>query len=819
MYNRKKRVDIIIPIYNAYEDLVKCVSSVWRHTDLHYDRLILVNDKSPDPRIEEYLGSIEGENILVHNSEENGGFSASVNIGMGYSDENDVLLLNSDTIVTANWMQKIQECAYSDDSIATVTPLSNAATLASFPIFGQDNQVPDNVTVDELAEIVERCSFKDYPQITVAVGFCMYIKREVLDEIGVFDAATFGRGYGEENDFCCRAELMGYKHVLCDNTFVYHKGTGSFLSEQKKALIAEHIGILEKRYPAGMLNNHMFCMSNPYQYIRDNIAMYLSLVNGKKNILYILHDDFEEDAANSVGGTQLHVKDLKVNLLHKYNIYVLAKENKKYRLTCYVDSQHMTFEFRDENVNIYPVFRDVKQKKMLENILSAFKIDFIHVHHISKMSLDIYYVAKDMNIPIVTSIHDFYTICPTYFLYNVAETVCTGCPSRLCDECLQKKSGIYNGLKYIEKWRHEMQEALKLNSVIIFPSHSAKNVFQGVYAMNVQLKVIGHGITEEKITEQFLTDYSCEEEVKCCVERVDLTKSNIIEGWAFWRNKDNRKISVVIQIVQQDKVVQEIKAHKSSRQDVDDVFDRTGNYVYSGFQARVFKEVIEGQTVTIRILMVDGNEKCLVQEMRDVPIAKEVVGEGLRVAFIGGLSAIKGSGVAYDMVTQASDIEWFVLGNIAPDEKLANYEAANLHKLGAYERKDIKNLLQKHKIDVVCILSRCSETFCYTLSEAMGAMIPIIAYNIGAVGERIRETGTGILISVDEKVEVIIEKIRKINLDKEWADVKVRLEKYQHKTSEEMAEEYSELYESLFTQKKEYIPVVDALLLKNAYVK
>lgn len=342
-------IDIIIPIYNAYEDLVKCVSSIWKNTDLQNNRLILVNDKSTDPRIKEYMDNIKTENIIVHHSENNGGFSASVNIGMGYSDENDVVLLNSDTIVTSNWIDKIRECAYSEETIATVTPLSNSATLASFPIFGQDNPIPENVTIDRLAEIVERCSFKKYPQITVAVGFCMFIKREVIKQIGKFDEKTFGKGYGEENDFCCRAELMGYKHVLCDNTFIYHKGTGSFMSEQKKKLIDEHIGILEERYPASMRNNHIFCMSNPYQYIRDNISMYLKMHNGKKNILYVLHADFKTGTSNSIGGTQLHVKDLTMNLQDKYNIFVVSKERERIRVSCYIDKKIMLFEFKDED--------------------------------------------------------------------------------------------------------------------------------------------------------------------------------------------------------------------------------------------------------------------------------------------------------------------------------------------------------------------------------------------------------------------------------------------------------------------------------------
>ena len=228
MKKRTEAVDIIIPVYNGYDDLQLCMPSVLKHTDLTKHRLILINDCSPDERIAPYLDSFAGEHILVLHNEKNMGFSANVNKGMAQSEDRDVLLLNSDTIVTAGWLDKIIACAYREESIGTVTPLSNSATLCSVPVMCQDNPMPENVTVEEYAGLIETCSLIRYPRITVAVGFCMYIKRSVIDDIGVFDAETFGRGYGEENDFCNRAEQAGYHHVMCDDTFVYHKGTASF---------------------------------------------------------------------------------------------------------------------------------------------------------------------------------------------------------------------------------------------------------------------------------------------------------------------------------------------------------------------------------------------------------------------------------------------------------------------------------------------------------------------------------------------------------------------------------------------------------------
>ena len=125
---RNKHVDIVIPIYNAYEDLQICVESLKKNTDLSVHRLILINDNSPDERIYPYLEEQKSDHILVFHNEKNQGFSANINLGMSQSSENDVLLLNSDTVVTKNWVENMLKCAYSSETIGTVTPLSNNAT-------------------------------------------------------------------------------------------------------------------------------------------------------------------------------------------------------------------------------------------------------------------------------------------------------------------------------------------------------------------------------------------------------------------------------------------------------------------------------------------------------------------------------------------------------------------------------------------------------------------------------------------------------------------------------------------------------------------
>jgi len=241
-------IDIIIPIYNAFDDMVACLDSVSQHTTKEA-RIILINDCSTDERIVQYLNQpevTEREDIKVIQNKENIGFVGSVNLGMRMS-TNDVILLNSDTIVTKGWIDKIRRCAASDPKIGTITPLSNNAEICSFPIPSQNNPL-DDTDLDLVSETIEEMSLRLYPTLPTAVGFCMFIRRTMLNEIGLFDMETFGAGYGEENDLSMRACEAGYRNVLCDDTYIAHIGSSSFGAE-KHVMVDRNTQRLLDRHP------------------------------------------------------------------------------------------------------------------------------------------------------------------------------------------------------------------------------------------------------------------------------------------------------------------------------------------------------------------------------------------------------------------------------------------------------------------------------------------------------------------------------------------------------------------------------------------
>jgi GT2 family glycosyltransferase len=282
--NAEYIIDVVVPIYNAYEDLEKCIYSLFKHQDIY--RVTLVNDRSTDERIKELLNTLreyQCERFEVVENKNNIGYLKTANIGMRMT-RNDVILLNSDTMVTSGWAKKIRMCAYSRHCIATVTPFSNNGVECSIPEPGQSNEIPEGFTIETFAELVENCSVNRYPELVTAVGFCMYIRRSVIEEIGYLDEGNFGLGYGEENDFSMRAARKGYKNILCDNTFVFHKGGSSF-SHKRNALIQKSAIILDEMYPDFWPAMHLFWRSKPLKELHNNIKKEMGLRGRTRNFV------------------------------------------------------------------------------------------------------------------------------------------------------------------------------------------------------------------------------------------------------------------------------------------------------------------------------------------------------------------------------------------------------------------------------------------------------------------------------------------------------------------------------------------------------
>jgi GT2 family glycosyltransferase len=245
-------VDVVVCVHDALDDTRACLESVLAHSRPPY--AVTIVDDGSGPETSDYLRTFAAEHgaTLIRNDTALG-YTRAANQGLLASKGDYVLLLNSDAVVTEDWLDRLVQCAESDSSIGLVGPLSNAATWQSVPEIVRDgvfavNELPPTWTPNDLAREIARTSARTYPRVAFLNGFCLLVRRRVLDELGVFDEEEFGRGYGEENDYCVRARAAGWQLAVADDAYVFHGETRSYAPARKvelhrrahEALLAKH---------------------------------------------------------------------------------------------------------------------------------------------------------------------------------------------------------------------------------------------------------------------------------------------------------------------------------------------------------------------------------------------------------------------------------------------------------------------------------------------------------------------------------------------------------------------------------------------------
>lgn len=248
-------IDIVVPIYNALDAVRQCVRSVLSRTTVPY-QLLLIDDAS-DADTAAWLAAVAARHphITVLRNGENLGYTRSVNRGLSAALADHVCVLNSDCVVTQNWLEQLVDCAVHHPNAGMVGPLSNAASYQSIPRIRNDanewsfNPLPASVSPDIMATRVRDASTTAWPRVRVINGFCQLISRKALDTVGLLDEQAFPRGFGEENDFCARVIAAGLDIHIADDTYVFHAKSKSFGHEQRKALSKEGSAALKLKHP------------------------------------------------------------------------------------------------------------------------------------------------------------------------------------------------------------------------------------------------------------------------------------------------------------------------------------------------------------------------------------------------------------------------------------------------------------------------------------------------------------------------------------------------------------------------------------------
>ncbi|MET1079723.1 MAG: class I SAM-dependent methyltransferase [Pseudomonas sp.] len=425
-------VDVIIPVYRGLEETRRCIESVLASAYLAQSEVIVINDASPDPQLVDWLATLDGRVTLLHN-EQNLGFVGTVNRGMCLHPERDVVLVNSDTEVANDWLDRLQQAAYGAAEVGSVTPFSNNATLCSYPQLCQDNPLPAGLDTAELDRLFKQVNAGQVVDIPTGVGFCMFIRRDCLEENGLFNAELFGRGYGEENEFCMRSAARGWRHLLCADTFVYHAGGVSFANTQ-----GEHQQIgrraLNRLYPDydRLIQQHL--VQDPSAHLRFAVDMALAKASGKPVILMINH--------RRGGGTERHLRDLGRELADNAEIYVLRPldEGGKASLGPLNGGQRA-----------HLVFDPITDFELLLGTLRELGVTRLHFHHTIGVHLQFLLLPEKLSLPYDVTVHDYYLACPQVTLADRQGRYCGAPDEAGCNSCLASRPAP--GGADIQHWR------------------------------------------------------------------------------------------------------------------------------------------------------------------------------------------------------------------------------------------------------------------------------------------------------------------------------------------------------------------------------
>ncbi|NPA29522.1 MAG: glycosyltransferase [Epsilonproteobacteria bacterium] len=464
-------IDIIIPVYDGYYYLKRLFDAIKAHTDLPY-RLIVINDASPDERVLPYLKERlrAFDNALLLENPENLGFVKSVNKAVAKA-QNHFVILNTDTEVPPGWLGRLMRPIVKEERVATTTPFTNAGTIASFPVFLEDNPIYLELDVATLDRAFAHVSPKQCAEVPTGVGFCMGVNYDLVKRIGFFDEATFGKGYGEENDWCRRAVAEGYTNLLVANLFVYHKHGGSFSSSLKEKLLNENYAKLVEKHPDYPALVDAYIQKDPHKHLREALRVVASSL---KTPISVVFDHDLGGGANHYAQKQME-KPGANTLLIRYDFY-----RGRYLLWWRFGDESLRFAVSDFD-QLTPLLARLTVGEVSVNNLVSYPDPLSLLKKLQSL-------AQTKGAKLRYLLHDYHAVCPSYTLLDHGGGYC-GVPQdrQTCKKCLEANSLEWRNFlpkgyePDIDEWRESWGAFLKACDEIVTFSHTSAAILTRAY--------------------------------------------------------------------------------------------------------------------------------------------------------------------------------------------------------------------------------------------------------------------------------------------------------------------------------------------------
>lgn len=540
---------VLIPVYNGTEHLKKLMPSLVKNTPNNV-QIIIIDDCSPDAEVQKYLQNYaDFSNIKIIKNNSNLGFVKTMNKGMSLINTKYAVWLNTDTIVPKQWIERLLYPFDGYNKIATTTPFTNSGCTFSFPIYCEDNEMVK--TVDEIDQCFQRIHNFDtlLNETYSGTGFCMGINMECWKEIGQLDEKNFGKGYGEENDWCFRALRKGWKHYLVPNLFVQHCHGGSFLSEEKKKLIENHLEILKEKYPQEMNETVPRFMHNDQWSAYRNLVSLLSCNN---NTILIIDLNL---GSSSNSGAYVYRQDL-INKLKKHGHDIIIVQ--------YERNEHNVWSIIPESCSskIKIKMRSFSEIKFLLDLLEIKKIIINNLAFLEEVENTINILCelkKIYSFHLSYKFHDHLSVCPAFFLINSKGENCEITNKDICKDCLAENKFRTIQRTDIKSWRNTWLKLFKIVDEFNFFSEYTYNKVKQVYPIvdknfNIVEHTVEYSIEDSKyslpasndtITFAFVGNYCYEkgahyfEELANLYKTIDIPTRFIIIGKNNYHSQNN----------------------------------------------------------------------------------------------------------------------------------------------------------------------------------------------------------------------------------------------------------------------------------------
>jgi GT2 family glycosyltransferase/glycosyltransferase involved in cell wall biosynthesis len=431
-------VDVIIPVYRDLEATRRCITSVLADRAFPLARIIVIDDASSEPGLAAWLRELaaQGHVHLIRNRR-NAGFAASVNLGIAAAETHDVVVLHNDTEVFAGWLGRLTALAWSHPRIATVSPFSNAPVILGEAIRADGSPLPDPSLIGQapavLDEICRTVNTGRSIAIPAAMGFCMYVRRDALRQVGAFETAGSQDGYATAADFCRRASAAGWQHRLACDTFVFREGSAGFRGKaETPARAAKHP--ISQTHPGDARDDSWHAALAAADPFRFAVTAEMFRRSGQPVILMISHD--------LGGGVRRHIDSLVNRYRNTAHVFLLEGTDRGAALSVPSMLNHPVLKLPSDRIDD------------LVLALRSANLSRVHIHHLLHVDMDIRKLVHRLGVPFDVTVHDYYAICPQINLLSWPEGLYCGEPApAICNACIADLSS--HGARDILSWRRE----------------------------------------------------------------------------------------------------------------------------------------------------------------------------------------------------------------------------------------------------------------------------------------------------------------------------------------------------------------------------